>query len=110
MVGDGINDGPVLAAANASCALTEGSAIAHAAADFLLLNRSLGALGEGVGLARRARRVMYQNLAWALLYNITMVPLAAAGAISPWVAALGMSGSSLAVVLNSARLARAKSS
>ncbi len=105
MVGDGINDGPVLATANVSCALTDGAAIAQSAADLLLLNRSLRALAQGLSTARRARRIVRQNLTWALVYNITMVPLAAAGCIAPWVAALGMSVSSLAVVLNSARLA-----
>jgi Cu2+-exporting ATPase len=105
MVGDGINDGPVLASANVSCALTDGSAIAQSAADLLLLNRSLPALAKGVALARRARHIVRQNLGWALVYNVTMVPLAAAGCVAPWVAALGMSVSSLAVVLNSARLA-----
>jgi Cu2+-exporting ATPase len=108
MVGDGINDGPVLAVADVSCALTNGSAVAQSAADLLLLNRSLRALGYGVTLARRARRVVRQNLTWALIYNVTMVPLAAAGCIAPWVAALGMSISSLAVVTNAARLAAAK--
>jgi Cu2+-exporting ATPase len=105
MVGDGINDGPVLATANVSCALTDGAAIAQSAADLLLLNRSLRALAQGLRVARRARRIVRQNLTWALIYNVTMVPLAAAGCIAPWVAALGMSVSSLAVVLNSARLA-----
>jgi Cu2+-exporting ATPase len=108
MVGDGINDGPVLAAAHVSCALTDGSAVAQSAADLLLFNRSLRAVAEGVRLARRARGVVQQNLIWALVYNVTMVPLAAAGYIAPWVAALGMSVSSVAVVLNSARLAAAK--
>jgi Cu2+-exporting ATPase len=108
MVGDGINDGPVLAAADVSCALTEGSAVAQSAADLLLLNRSIRALSQGVLLARRARRVVQQNLTWALIYNVTMVPLAAAGYIAPWVAALGMSVSSVAVVLNAARLAAAR--
>ena len=107
MVGDGINDGPVLATADVSCALTEGAAIAQSAADLLLLNRSLGALGQGLTLARRAQRIVRQNLGWSLIYNLTMVPLAAAGCVAPWVAAAGMSVSSLAVVLNSARLAAA---
>jgi Cu2+-exporting ATPase len=105
MVGDGINDAPVLASAHVSCALTDGSALAQSAADLLLLNRSLRALAEGVKVARRARQVVKHNLLWAVVYNVTMVPLAAVGVIAPWVAALGMSISSLLVVLNAARLA-----
>lgn len=106
MVGDGINDGPVLAAASVSCAMAQGSAVAQAAADLLLLNDSLGTLAEAICTARQMRAVIRQNLAWALVYNLGAVPLAAAGWIAPWVAAVGMSTSSLLVVLNAARLAR----
>lgn len=106
MVGDGINDGPVLAAASVSCAMAQGSAVAQAAADLLLLNNSLGTLAEAIRTARKTRAVIYQNLTWALVYNLGSVPLAAMGWIAPWVAAIGMSASSLLVVLNAARLAR----
>ena len=105
MIGDGINDGPVLAAASVSCAMAQGSAVAQAAADLLLLNESLTTLTESVRTARRMRTVIRQNLGWALAYNLAAVPLAALGWIPPWVAAIGMSVSSLLVVLNAARLA-----
>jgi P-type Cu2+ transporter len=108
MVGDGINDGPVLAAAAVSCAMARGSAIAQAAADLLLLNESLTTLAEAIRTARQMRGVIRQNLVWALAYNLAAVPLAAAGWIAPWVAAVGMSASSLLVVLNAARLARGR--
>jgi len=104
-IGDGINDGPVLAAAQVSCAMGEGSAIAQSAADLLLVHEDLSVLPRAVATARRALRVMRQNLGWSLAYNLAAVPAAALGLVSPWLAALGMSLSSLAVVLNARRLA-----
>lgn len=104
-VGDGINDGPVLAASTVSCAMGQGSAIAQAAADFLLLSDALGAISEGISTARRMLSVMKQNLRWSVAYNLAAVPLAALDLVPPWVAAIGMSASSLGVVLNARRLA-----
>jgi len=105
VVGDGINDGPVLATADVSCAMGQGSAIAQSASDLLLVHDGLAILPRAISTAREALRVMRQNLAWALAYNFSAVPLAALGLVPPWLAALGMSLSSLGVVLNARRLA-----
>ena len=106
MVGDGLNDAPVLAGADVSLAVAEGAALAQRAADLVLTGRSLQRVPQAIGVARRTQRVIRQNLGWALGYNLLALPLAAAGWVTPWLAALGMALSSLAVTLNALRLTR----
>jgi Cu2+-exporting ATPase len=104
-VGDGGNDAPALAAADVSAALTGGAELARAHAD-LLLTRGLDGLAQACELARNARDTMRQNRRWSLAYNLAAIPFAAAGLVPPWLAALGMSLSSLAVVINTWRIGR----
>jgi Cu2+-exporting ATPase len=106
MVGDGVNDAAVLAGADVAIAIAEGAALAQASAAVVLAGADLGRLPALFATARRARRVMRQNLAWAAVYNAVALPLAAAALVPPWLAALGMTASSLLVTLNALRLAR----
>jgi Cu2+-exporting ATPase len=104
MFGDGLNDAPTLAAADVSISFADATDLANAGSDFLLLGEDPAALADARRLARRTRRTIRQNLAWAAAYNLVAVPFAAAGWIPPWGAAIGMSCSSLFVVLNALRL------
>ena len=106
MVGDGINDAPVLAGADTSFALAHGALLAQTNADVIMLGDSLEPLTTAVRMSRKTMRIVRQNIAWAIVYNALALPLAAAGLVPPWLAAIGMSASSLIVVLNALRLSR----
>ena len=104
MVGDGINDAAAMASAHASIAVSPADVVVQEAADATLLTNSLTSLPTLIVFARQVRRVIRQNVSWAIVYNLSVIPLAMAGLLQPWMAALGMSVSSLLVVFNANRL------
>jgi Cu2+-exporting ATPase len=106
VVGDGLNDGPVLAGAHVSFAFGQAVPLAQAQADFLVSGGRLTNVAEALLLSRRTLRIVRQNLSWAAVYNAVCVPLAVFGLLPAWLAGLGMASSSLLVVLNALRLSK----
>jgi Cu2+-exporting ATPase len=105
-VGDGINDAPVLAGADVAVALASGAELAQAAGDIVLDGAHLPMLAQARAVARETLAVLRQNQRWALAYNLAVVPFGALGFVPPWLAAIGMSTSSLVVILNALRIGR----
>jgi Cu2+-exporting ATPase len=104
VIGDGINDAPVLAQAQVSVAMSSGTELARLNADVALLTDRIEPLLEAVTIAHRTLRIIHQNFIWAVAYNVIAVPLAIIGMVTPLVAAIGMSASSLLVICNALRL------
>jgi Cu2+-exporting ATPase len=105
-IGDGVNDAPVLAGADVAIALAEGAELTQASSDIVLTGGRLDSIAPARAIAQRTLAIVRQNQRWAMYYNLAAVPLAALGFVPPWLAALGMSLSSLGVILNALRIGR----